>query len=451
MLSRRPGWPHNDAVTTTLPGRSAFDEPVDNPPARWVGALVLLNLGVMAGWFGPIQVLLAQQAERVAAAEPGGMSKEALLAVVLFSGAAVSMFANPVWGAFSDRTRSRLGRRVPWVLGGVVLGAASLLLLSVADSAASMVIAWSLVQLALNAAWAGGVAAVPDQVPVERRGLIGGLVAIAGTVGVLVGIKIAEVTGSIAQGYLTTAVVMLVLSVPYLVGSRDLALPADHPLEPMNWRRLVRSFWVSPREHPDFAWAWLTRLLVNLGNWIALNYLYYFLTDGLGFGDDDATAKLGTLVLIYGVCTVATTVVVGHWSDRVGRRKIFVIWSGVLIGASSLVLGLWQDWTGALVAAVVLGAGFGVYQAVDFALITQVLPGAGDRAKDLGIINIASALPQVLAPAIAGLILVAVRELGGSVATHGEGWSLGYGVVYLVGFVLCVLGSVFVTRIRSVA
>src|SRR5688572_9009429 len=226
-LSRPPGWPHNDAVTTTLPTRSAFDEPVDNPPARWVGALVLLNLGVMAGWFGPIQVLLAQQADRVAAAEAGGMSKEALLAVVLFSGAAVSLFANPVWGAFSDRTRSRLGRRVPWVLGGVVLGAASLLLLSVADSAASMVVAWSLVQLALNAAWAGGVAAVPDQVPVQRRGLIGGLVAIAGTVGVLVGIKIAEVTGSIAQGYLTIAVVMLVLSVPYLVGSRDLALPSD--------------------------------------------------------------------------------------------------------------------------------------------------------------------------------------------------------------------------------
>jgi MFS family permease len=361
------------------------------------------------------------------------------------------MVANPVWGAFSDRTRSRLGRRVPWVLGGVVLGAASLLLLSYAESAAVMVVAWCLVQLALNAAWAGGVAAVPDQVPVERRGLIGGLVAIAGTVGVLMGIKIAELTGSIAQGYLVIAVVMLLLSVPYLVGSRDLALPADHQLEPMDWKRLLRSMWVSPREHPDFAWAWLTRLLVNLGNWIALNYLYYFLTDGLGYGDDDATAKLGLLVMIYGVATVATTVVVGHWSDRLGRRKVFVIWSGVLIGASSLVLGLWQDWPGALLAAVVLGAGFGVYQAVDFALITQVLPGAGDRAKDLGVINIASALPQVLAPAIAGLILVLVRELGGSVATHGEGWSLGYGVVYVVGFALCVLGSVFVTRIQSVA
>ncbi|WP_082587338.1 MFS transporter [Nocardioides sp. Soil774] len=438
-------------MTTTVPARSAFDDPVEVPPARWVGALVLLNLGVVAGWFGPIQVLLAQQSDRIAAAEAGGMSKEALLEVVLFSGAAVSMVANPVWGAFSDRTRSRLGRRVPWVLGGVMLGAASLLLLSVAQNAPLMVVAWCLVQLALNAAWAGGVAAVPDQVPVERRGLIGGLVAIAGTVGVLLGIKIAELTGSIAQGYLVIALVMLVLSVPYLLGSRDVALPADHVLDPLDWKRLLRSFWVSPREHPDFAWAFVTRLLVNLGNWIALNYLYYFLTDGLGYGDDDATGRLGLLVLIYGVATVATTVVVGHWSDRIGRRKVFVIASGALIGTSSLVLGLWQDWPGALLAAVVLGAGFGVYQAVDFALITQVLPGAGDRAKDLGVINIASALPQVLAPAIAGLILVLVRELGGTVATRGESWSLGYGVVYLVGFVLCVLGSVFVTRIRSVA
>lgn len=438
-------------MTTTLPTRSAFDDPVESPPARWVGSLVLLNLGLMAGWFGPIQVLLAQQAARIAAEEPGGMSKEALLAVVLFSGAAVSMVANPVWGAFSDRTRSRLGRRVPWILGGVLLGAAALLLLSVAQTALWMVVAWSLVQLALNAAWAGAVAAVPDQVPVARRGLIGGMVAIAGTVGVLLGIKIAEVTGSIAQGYLVIAVVMLLLSLPYLLGSRDVALPGDHDLAPLDWRQLLRSFWVSPREHPDFAWAWITRLLVNLGNWIALNYLYYFLTDGLGYGEDDATARLGLLVLIYGGCTVATTVVVGHWSDRVGRRKVFVIWSGVLIGASSLVLGLWQDWPGALVAAVVLGAGFGVYQAVDFALITQVLPGAVDRGKDLGVINIASALPQVLAPAIAGLILVAVRELGGSVATYGESWSLGYGVVYGVGFAFCVLGSVFVTRIRSVA
>ena len=136
---------------TTTTTRSAFDEPVDVPPVRWTGALVMLNLGLMAGWFGPIQVLLAQQADRVASAEPGGLSKELLLSVVLLVGATISMLANPVWGAFSDRTRSRLGRRVPWVIGGVVVGAVGLLLLSVCDSAATMVLAWSPGQLALNA------------------------------------------------------------------------------------------------------------------------------------------------------------------------------------------------------------------------------------------------------------------------------------------------------------
>ncbi|MEI2715200.1 MAG: MFS transporter [Nocardioides sp.] len=433
-------------MTTT-----ALAEPTTTPPARWTASLVLLNLAVTAGWFGPIQVLLAQQAKEIAAAEPGGMSKELILAIVLFSGAAVSMVSNPVWGALSDRTMSRLGRRVPWVIGGVLTGAVALLLVSQCRNTPMLVVGWCLVQLTLNAAWAAVTAAVPDQVPVERRGLIGGLIAIAGTVGVLVGITIADITGSIAQGYVVIAIVMVVLALPYVFGSRDVPLPADHPREPFSLSAMLRSFWVSPRDYPDFAWAWITRLLVNLGNWIALNYLFYFLTDGLGFTDDDANGRLGLLVMIYGVTTVLTAGIVGWWSDRAGKRKVFVIWSGVVVGISALIMALSQNWTSLMVAAIVLGCGYGIYQAVDFALITQVLPEAQERAKDLGVINIAAALPQVLAPAIAGGILEVVRRSGGSVATLGESWSLGYGIVYLTAFGVCLLGSIFVTRIRSVA
>jgi len=412
---------------------------------------VLLNLAITAGWFGPIQVLLAQQAEDVADSTPGGVSKEVLLAVVLLSGAAVSMVSNPVWGALSDRTRLRIGRRVPWVVGGMLTGAGSLLLVSQATSAVPLVLGWCLVQLTLNAAWAAMTAAVPDQVPVAKRGLVGGLIAVAGTVGVLVGVTIADLTGSIAQGYLVIVVTLLLLSLPYVLGSRDVALPPDHPREPFSLGALLRSFWLSPRTYPDFAWAWLTRLLVNLGNWIALNYLFYFLTDGLGFTDDDANSRLGLLVLVYGVTVVATTVLVGHLSDRSGKRKPYVIWSGVVVGFSALLMAVSQNWPSLIAAAVVLGCGYGIYQAVDFALTTQVLPAAEERGKDLGVINIAASLPQVLAPAIAGLILETVRRSGGSVATQGDSWSLGYGLLYLVGFAFCLLGSYFVTRIRSVA
>lgn len=70
-----------------------------------------------------------------------------------------------------------------------------------------------------------------------------------------------------------------------------------------------------------------------------------------------------------------------------------------------MILAVTQSWPGALLAAVVLGAVYGVYTAVDFALITQVLPPATARAKDLGVINIANALPQVFAPLLATLLV----------------------------------------------
>ena len=105
-----------------------------------------------------------------------------------------------------------------------------------------------------------------------------------------------------------------------------------------------------------------------------------------------------TLTAIYAGTLLLTAVVFGVWSDRLGRRKIFVICSGLVAACASLLLGLGQSWPTAVVAAVVMGCSFGIYTSVDFALITEVLPGAEDRGKDLGVINIANALPQVLAP-----------------------------------------------------
>ncbi len=430
-------------VTQTVP--SALSEPTVTPPARWVLALSLVNLAVMSGWFGPIQVLLAEQARAIA---PG--DKEAVLSLVLGVGAAVSTVCNPLFGAFSDRTTWHRGRRLPWVLGGAVGGSLCLALLSVADTVVVMLVAWCGVQAALNAMYAAVMASIPDQVPVGRRGLIGGLVAIAQTFGIVAGVGIASATGSIAAGYLATILWLVVLTIPYALGSRDLALPPGYRLEPFDLGRFVRAFWISPREHPDFAWAWITRFLVNLGNYIGTLYLLFYVTDGLGISEDDADDRVLVLTALYAVATVVTTAVFGHWSDRLGRRKIFVVWSGIVSGVAALVLAIPQTWPAAVAAAVVLGCAYGIYTAVDFALITQVLPAAAHRAKDLGVINIANALPQVLAPFMAGIILIVVRAGGGSVATYGEEWSVGYGAVYGFAFLMSVLGSVLVTRIRSV-
>ena len=428
-------------VTAPAPG-AALAEPVVPPPARWVAALCLASVGLWAGFFGPIQVLLAQQAEAVDPAH-----KEFVFSLVTGLGALTSVVCNPLFGAFSDRTTLAAGRRLPWVAGGAAGGAAALLLLAIADSVAVMALGWCLAQAALNAMLAAVTAAVPDQVPVDRRGLVGGFLAVAQTIGVVGGVGIASATGSIAAGYVTTAGVLIVLALPYCLDSRDLVLPAE--LRPrFEWGAFLRGFWVSPRAHPDFAWAWLTRFLVNLGNALGTLYLLYYLDDAVGLSDPEDGVFV--LTALYAAALVATTVVFGGWSDRVGRRKVFVIWSGVVAGAAGLVLAGTQTWTGGIVAALLLGCGYGIYTSVDFALITQVLPGADARAKDLGVINIANALPQVFAPFLATVVLGIVHVTGGRVTTDGEAFSVGYFVLYVVAFGCSVLGSVLVTRIRSV-
>jgi MFS family permease len=416
-------------ITPAEPVDRALAEPTQRVPRHWVLWLVLASIGLWSGFFGPIQVLLAQQSEAVSPDH-----KEAVLSLVTGVGALVSTVLNPVWGAFSDRTTLRMGRRLPWVVGGAVGGAIAMLLLAGAHSVWSLVAAWALAQASLNAMLAAVTAAVPDQVPTEERGVIGGLLAIAQTAGVIAGSGIAAATGSIAAGYLTLAVVLVLTTVPYALDSRDIPLPRElRP--PMRWGRFLRGFWVSPRQHPDFAWAWMTRFLMNLGNAILILYLLYYLKDSVHLTDKGAEDAVFTLTAVYGVVTVVTAFVGGWWSDKRAKRKVFVIWSGLIAAAALLMFAFVHTMPAAYLGAVVLGVGFGAYTAVDFAMITEVLPEAADRAKDLGVINIANALPQVLAPVLAAGVLAL---------------DLGYVGLYVLAAAVSVLGSVLVVQIKSI-
>lgn len=405
----------------------ALAEPEVPVRKGWVARVTIASVGLWAGFFGPIQVLLAQQAAEVA---PG--SKEFVFGLVTGIGAAVSVVSNPLFGAISDRTTSRFGRRVPWVVLGGLTGALALLVLAAAESVVLMVVGWCLAQAGLNAMLAAITATIPDQVPVEQRGVVGGWVAVAQTIGVVGGVGIATVTGGVAAGFVATAAVVVVLAVPFVLRSGDVALHRDQR-PAWDLAAFARGFWVDPRRHPDFGWAWITRFLVNLGNSLGTLYLFFYLQDAVGY--DDPEAGVFVLTGIYAATLVATTVVGGIWSDRIGRRKVFVTASGLVAALASVILAVTQTWPGALVAAVVLGAGYGVYTAVDFALITQVLPAATARAKDLGVINIANALPQVFAPFLATLLVT----LAG-----------GYTSLYLFSAAVCLAGSVLVYRIRSV-
>lgn len=399
-------------------------EPTIPVPARWTSLLTLASLGLFTAFYGPLQVLLAEQAKELA---PD--NKEIVLGLVAGLGALFSAIGNPLFGAISDRTTWRLGRRLPWTVLGALGGAASLAILAGAPSVLVMIIGWCAAQFTLNAMQAALFAAVPDQVPLKQRGMVGGWLGVGQTLGIVVGSLLAAEAGGIAAGYLACAAFLLLTTVPYVLLRKDTVVEATN-----RPRLAIKDFWISPRRFPDFGWAWLTRFLLNLSNAIAIVYLLYFLQDVVGYPEPDSGVFV--LTAVYAATLLSTVVVSGVWSDKVSQRRVFVCWSGIVMSLAALLLAFWPTWTGSIIAAAVLGLGFGVYLSVDFALMTEVLPAASDRGKDLGVINIANSLPQVLAPVIAAPI---VTYLGG------------YPVLYVLSALVGVAGSVLVYRIRSVA
>ena len=407
---------------------AALRTPIKRVGPGWIAAVVIVHIGINVGFFAPIQVLLGLHAEQLDASQ-----KNAILSLVTGVGAAVSLVANPLFGALSDRSTSKFGRRIPWVFFGTICAALALLLMSTAHTVSTLVIGWALTQAAGNAALAAIFAAIPDKVPVEQRGMVGGLVALGQTCGSLIGAVIGMVAASnLVFGYAIVATAVAICSIPFVLMRQDVALPKG-ALEPLKPLEFLRSFWINPVKHSDFGWAWLTRFLLYLGCQLCLVYLLFFLQDAIKHPEP----AQGVLVLtaIYAFCVIFSSVISGKLSDKDGKRKKYVILSSVIVAAAAGVLTFATSFTTAIIAAVLLGIGFGAYLAVDFALLTQVLPNADSRGKDLGMINIANSLPQVVAPLIAWLAVT---------------WFGGYPTLFLCSVVISLLGAVLVRQIRSV-
>jgi MFS family permease len=207
------------------------------------------------------------------------------------------------------------------------------------------------------------------------------------------------------------------------------------------WGPFIKGFWVDPRKHPDFGWVWITRFLVVLGNAFVTTYLLFFARDVLDLPPTEADTTVAGILAYYIVALLIFALVTGPLSDRIGKVRVFVMGASLIIASSLLILSFSRDVTMVTIAAIVMGAGFGSYTAVDLALISRVLPRPEDRAKDLGVVNIANALPQVLAPVIAGLVITLLRD---------EGYAAAYQTLYLAASIVTLLGAVLVLRIKSV-
>jgi len=357
-------------------------------------------------------------------------------------GGIIALCVGPVYGALSDRTLSRFGRRRPWLIGGTIATLVSLFFVGVAPSIPLIALAWFATQLSAGSMIMALNAFMPDWVPASQRGRIGGWIGIAQQSIPLLGIYIAQVV--VSQGLDSVLLFIIpgiaglffVLIFAFVMPDKTVSR-AD--IAPFSVVTLARTFWFSPRRYPDFAWAWLGRFFMSLMFGIYAVYQFLFI---LARFESDIAAAL-SLQLLIGIVQVVVLAIAAHlsglYSDKSGRRK-----NGVYLGSALFVVSmimhafaqdLWVFWAATVVASLAIG----VYFAIDLALVTDVLPEKETRAASgMGIFNIASALPTAIAPFFAPLFL----NIGGT----GDN----YVALWLGAAAFAVLGSLTVARIRSV-
>ncbi|GAA2010744.1 MFS transporter [Microbacterium ulmi] len=410
------------------PGATAITKSKLTPPVRRLfGFITPLNIvlytivGAVPGMFLPLQLQALDEA-----------NKAQNLGIITGVGAAVAIVASPVLGLLSDRTRSRFGRRTPWILGGALLTGLALIFMGVANGFIQLLIGWIMVQVAINFIISPLTALLPERVPVSARGVFSTLSGIGLMLGTLGGsIYGAAMAKNISAGYLLLPGILLILVVLFVVLAPD-ASSKDQVNERFSIVLFLKTFWVSPRKHPDFAWGFWGRITLFTGYFLIYGYTLYILQDYIGLGED-AVSTVPRLSLVLLVAALIALAISGPLSDRVGRRKPIVIVAALLMGAGMLIPFVMPTMLGMFLYAGIAGLGFGAYLSADAALMSELLPSQDTYAKDLGVLNIAATLPQSLGPFIGSLIVV----------------SFGYAPIFPLGLALAIVGALCIVPIKA--
>ncbi len=427
------------AAAAAQTGTTGFKAPGTTPartPRGYTAGLAGANFGILLALLTPVLVSMAFKVQHLT-----GSPEEATgqLGLVLGIGALFALVANPLAGRLSDRTTSRFGMRRPWILGGAIVGVGAFLLVGVATSIWVVLIGWCLAQASLNASLAAANATLPDQVPSESRGRVSGIVGVTTPLAILAGSFLINYIGDDVLRFLVPGLLALVLALVLVLLLKDRKL-AEKPAHRFTIGQFLGSFVFNPVKHPDFGWTWLTKFFVMFGYAGIATFLPFYLTEKFHLDEQGAITTILMANLASTVAMVVSSPIGGFLSDRFGKRRPFVAIAGLIMVVGLVILAFAPSVGVVILAQAIIGLGAGSFFSVDLALATQVLPNEEDVAKDLGVLNIANALPQSIAPAIAPAIIA----LGATTAIGG------YSVWYLFGAFVSLLGAVLVYRIKGV-
>ncbi len=399
--------------------------------ARWMTLFTLAWLAVWTVQLTPVQLLLPLQLDTPQSDGSGGddwISGVVSSGLVLGVGGLAGIVAGPLAGALSDRTRTGRRRRRPWALGAVWLTAACLVAAAFADGAWAVGAAWVGISIGVAVASAAFGALIADQLAPNQRGAASAAVGSSQAVGIVLGVGLVVLLGlGIRDGYLMLAALIAV------VGTAASLLLPDPPTHDERRPRAARRVLAAVRDR-DFAWMLSGRLVTNVGNALGTSLFLFFLLHGLGQGSVEAQDNLLLLIVVYTVFVVIASVVTGILSDRTGRRRGLAVAAALVQACSGVVIAVVPTFEATMIAAALMGIGYGAFSTVGLAFAADLLPDDRDHARDLGVVTVTAALGQLIGPVLGA----------GLVALVGGFW-----LVFAAAAVLSAVGALLTARARQ--
>ena len=418
------------------------------PPKR-LFAMSAFWLGTNLLWGAWLMIIVPSQIKRI---DPRSYAQSE--GFLLGWGAIPAVIVPIVVGALSDRCRSRMGRRRPYIVAGVLVNIAGLGLAYLAGLHALLwlyFVAYLVVQVGNNIATGAYSGVIPDLVPMEQRGEASGWMAAMSQMGTLLGAFSAGILvdrGMLGVAYLVIVLAILISAATTVLGTPEPTYPT---LPPINWKIFLKGLWIDPRRHPNFAWVWITRALVVMGLWTVQQYLQYYLSDRLGSANPERDASF--ILAIGLVSATISGILGGKISDHVGRRPVVYVANG-FIAAVAVLFACVHTLEAAYVLGGFFGLAYGAYYSVDWALGCDVLPNKElDAAKDMGIWHVAMVLPQSVALPIAGIVL---ERMGKTMLPNSAGVptahysAAGYTAIFCLAAVYFIAGALFLRNVRGV-
>lgn len=416
-------------VTKKAWSGTVTDEEQPKPPYRVGVALALVSFLWIGPYLGVQAVLLPS---KVAVIAPS--SKESVIAILSTSAMIVAALANIVFGALSDLTRSRWGRRTPWIVFGSIACAVMLIVVNMANTVVLLVLAWCIYQLFLNAIVAPSIAILSDMTAPRNRGVITSIYALGYSIGLYGGQIIgAQFLNKVTAGFIVMALLTLIAGPVGALGMREQS-SLDMPKSRFDMHMVIDHFSFPVHHARDYYLALCGKFVIVSANFAISGYQLYILTDYMK-QDSSQTSRLVSMIsLCLMVTAIVMSAVAGPIADRIQRRKLPVVIASLFIAVGAFIPFLDNHpWT-MIAYGVIGGIGMGTYNAVDQALNIEVLPNPDSAAKDLGILNLANTGGQVLGPVLSATLISA----------------FGYQAIFPASTVCALGGAVLVGLIKSV-